>query len=124
MTVTEASPARPEEITIDRAAGMMRVRWADGHLSEYPLVWLRANCPCATCREERRAVVLAADPLRLTNTAPPSTNVAGAEFVGHYALRFTWADGHGAGIFPFSALRATCPCAVCNPEGAPPLVID
>ena len=118
------TPTRPQTITIERAAGVMVVAWLDGHHSEYPLAWLRAHCPCATCREERRDAVLAADPLRLTATPPPSTEIIGAEFVGNYALRLTWSDGHGAGIFPFVALRASCPCAACNPEGAPPLVID
>ena len=116
--------SRPQEITIDRTTGVMQITWLDGHRSDYPLAWLRGNCPCATCREERRSAVLAADPLRLTATPPPSTALAAAEFVGHYAIRFTWDDGHGAGIFPFGALRACCPCASCNPEGAPPLVID
>jgi len=117
--------ARPQDITIDRAAGAMRVTWHDGHVSDFELRWLRANCPCATCREERRERVMAvADPLRLTTTPPPSTEIVAAEFVGHYAIRLTWSDGHMAGIFPFAALRASCPCAACNPEGAPPLVID
>jgi DUF971 family protein len=48
--------------------------------------------------------------------------MAGAEFVGHYAIRFTWQDGHGSGIFPFAGLRACCPCAECNPEGQPSLI--
>lgn len=118
------TPTRPQAITIERTAGVMVVAWLDGHRSEYPLVWLRAHCPCATCREERRDAVLAADPLRLTATPLPSTEIIGAEFVGNYAIRLTWSDGHGAGIFPFVALRTSCPCAACNPEGAPPLVID
>ena len=117
---------RPQDITIDRATGVMRITWLDGHISNFDLRWLRANCPCATCREERREAVLAAaaDSLRLNTTPPPSTEIAGAEFVGHYAIRLTWSDGHAAGIFPFAALRASCPCATCNPDGAPPLVID
>jgi len=119
-----ALETQPQHITIDRTAGLMVVTWRDGHHSEYALTWLRAHCPCATCREERREAVLAADPLRLTPTPAPSSEVVDAEFVGHYAIRFTWGDGHIAGIFPFSALRASCSCAECNPEGPPPLVSD
>lgn len=116
---------RPQDIIIDRTAGIMRVTWHDGHVSDFALRWLRANCPCATCREERRATALAAaDPLHLTSSPPPSTEIVGAEFVGHYAIRLTWGDGHATGIFPFSSLRASCPCAACNPDGAPSLVID
>lgn len=115
---------RPQDITIDRAAGVMRVVWQDGHRSDYVLHWLRFNCPCATCREERRSAVLNTDPLRLTDAPAPSSAISGAEFVGSYAIRFTWADGHATGIYAFTALRACCPCPLCHPEGPPPLLPD
>ena len=104
----------------------MHVVWQDRHHSDFTLRWLRANCPCATCREERYAAAIraAADELTLVSTPPPSTELAGAEFVGNYAIRFTWQDGHGSGIFPFAGLRACCPCLECNPEGQPPLLIE
>ena len=116
------SQTHPQSITVERAAGLMHVLWQDGHRSDYSLRWLRANCPCATCREERRAAALNTDPLRLVTTPAPSAVVEEAEFVGHYAIRFTWQDGHGSGIFPFAGLRACCPCADCNPNGQPNLI--
>jgi DUF971 family protein len=115
---------RPKNITVDRPSGALRVVWQDGHESEYGLRWLRANCPCATCREERRAALHNTDPLRLSSGPLPSTEVAAAEFVGSYAIRFDWSDGHNTGIYVFSALRASCPCAACNPNGPPPLLPD
>lgn len=123
MSITER---QPQSITVERAAGVMRVVWQDGHRSDYALHWLRANCPCATCREERyeAAVREAAGELTLSTTPQPSTELAGAEFVGNYAIRFTWQDGHGSGIFPFAGLRACCPCPDCNPDGQPPLLIE
>ena len=62
-----SEPTRPQTITVDRAAGVMRVTWHDGHQSDFSLRWLRANCPCATCREERRAAAMNTDPLRLVD---------------------------------------------------------
>ncbi len=115
---------RPKDITVDRSASLMRVLWQDDHPSEFSLKWLRANCPCATCREERRELVMNTDPLRLTTAPPPSAEIAGAEFVGNYAIRFTWQDGHGAGIYAFNLLRQCCPCPVCNADGPPPLTPD
>ena len=115
---------RPTQITIDRAAGVMQVTWQDNHHSAFSLAWLRGNCPCATCREERRAAAENSNPLRLVSTPPPSTAVTEAEFVGHYAIRLTWGDSHATGIYPFSGLRACCPCIECNPDGPPPLVYD
>lgn len=115
---------KPANITIDREAGRLRLTWLDGHVSDYPLRWVRSHCPCATCREERRTAALDTDPLRLHSGPPPSTQVAGAELVGNYALRLRWSDGHDSGIFSFEALRRSCPCEVCNPGGPPPFLPD
>lgn len=115
---------RPRDLTVDQAAGVLRVAWADGHDSTYALRWLRGNCPCATCREERRAAQMGGDELKLLSGPLPSAEVAGAELVGNYAVRFTWADGHATGIYGFAALRASCPCPVCNPDGPPAFLPD
>lgn len=114
--------SRPLDLAFDRQAGVLRVEWADGHKSEYGLRWLRANCPCASCREERRDA-RAGDGLRLF-TQLPSAELAAAALVGNYAVQLAWQDGHDSGIYPFAALRAACPCAECNPGGAtaPPLI--
>ncbi len=103
---------RPVDLTIDRQQGNLRIEWADGHSSAYRLAWLRKVCPCATCREDEQQA--ARDPLRLMSGPLPSAVVEDAELVGNYAIRFTWADGHGNGIYSFSSLRASCPCAACN----------
>ena len=122
-TIHTVQAERPQDITVDRAAGTLRVAWLDGHNSVYPLRWLRANCPCATCREERRASALNTDELKLFSGPLPSAEIVAAELVGNYAVRFTWADGHATGIYVFSALRASCPCLECNPDG-PPAILD
>ena len=114
--------ARPKDIAIDRAASTLKITWLDNHLSEFNLRWVRANCPCATCREERRAAALNTDVLKLSAGPLPSTQVARAELVGNYALRLEWTDGHATGIYAFSILRASCPCAQCHPDGPPPLL--
>ena len=123
-TMDSVNPTRPKDITVDRAASALRVTWLDGHGSVYPLRWLRGNCPCATCREERRASVLNTNELKLMSGPLPSAEIVSAELVGNYAVRFTWADGHATGIYVFSALRESCPCLTCNPDGAPALLAD
>lgn len=111
--------SRPADITVDRTTGTLVVTWGDGHSSLFPLRWLRANCPCATCREERRSAAMETDLLKLSTGPLPSTEIAGAELVGNYAIRLTWTDGHDAGIYAFTLLRASCPCATCHPAGPP-----
>lgn len=115
---------RPQSISIDRTAGRLQIIWPDGHESTYALPWVRAHCPCATCREERRAVAQNDDPLRLHSGPLPSAHISSAELVGNYALRLVWSDGHNSGIYAFSALRASCPCKECNPSGPPPFLAD
>jgi DUF971 family protein len=105
----------PVDLTVDRGAGTLTITWIDRHVSTYSLAWLRANCPCASCREERLAAQ--SDPLQLHSGPLPSAVVSSAELVGNYAIRFVWQDGHGSGIYGFSSLRANCPCPACSPGG-------
>ena len=113
---------RPQKIAVERAAGVLAIRWADGHESSYRLGWLRTVCPCATCAEEKRSA--AADPLRLVTGPRPSAGVTGAELVGNYAVRIVWADGHDGGIYGFSGLRASCPCPACRGAEMPHLLSE
>lgn len=98
--------ARPIDITVDRGAGQLQITWNDGVTSRYPLGWLRAHCPCATCMEERREATANTDELRLHTGPLPSTQIGGAELVGNYAIRLDWTDGHSTGIYPFIDLRS------------------
>ncbi|MEZ4868921.1 MAG: DUF971 domain-containing protein [Caldilineaceae bacterium] len=115
---------RPKDIAVDRQAGQLVITWADKHVSHFMLSWLRWNCPCATCREERRSAALDTDILKLNAGPPPSTQPSGAELVGNYAIRLVWNDGHAAGIYPFSTLRASCPCTECHPAGPPASLLE
>jgi DUF971 family protein len=117
-------PTRPKDITIDRAAGLLTITWTDHHASPFPLRWLRTNCPCATCREERRSAAQETDILKLSSGPLPSTAIADAALVGNYAIRLSWTDGHDTGIYAFTMLRASCPCPHCHPEGPPSLLLE
>ncbi len=117
--VTPIASHRPRDIDVDRAAGSVTITWADWHVSVYTAEWLRANCPCATCREERWEATQENDELSLSSKPPPSAVIEGAELVGGYAVQFVWADGHSTGIYGFAALRRSCPCGECSPEGVP-----
>ena len=41
---------KPLNITANRPALEMTIKWGDGHESIYPFSLLRAACPCAQCR--------------------------------------------------------------------------
>lgn len=115
---------RPKAIAIERNKGELVIEWSDQHTSAFPLRWLRANCPCATCREERRSAALESDILKLSSGPLPSMQIADATLVGNYAIRLVWTDGHDAGIYAFSLLRGGCPCASCHPNGLPKFLLE
>lgn len=107
--VARDATTRPAKIELDRTTEL-RVTWADGRQSVYPLAYLRRECPCATCREERAAA--SRNPLRVVPRAGAQVNMVVAEsveLVGRYALRIRWLDGHQTGIYDFRLLRELTP---------------
>ncbi len=86
------------------------ITWSDGHASSFPNGYLRANCPCASCRGRRPQYAL---PVRGGDGPRPTEIVA----VGRYALGVRWSDGHDSGIYSYDTLRALCPCDDCTNPG-------
>jgi DUF971 family protein len=98
----------PLDIAIDLKQSEVRIKWQDGRTSVYALDFLRKNCPCALCEEERNQ----AETTPLYVMSPDLANAVGeldpnrpAEKVGQYALQFFWADGHRSGIYTYAYLR-------------------
>ncbi|MFY8200552.1 MAG: DUF971 domain-containing protein [Pirellula staleyi] len=85
----------------------LEILWSDGKKMDYPYGLLRKACPCATCREKKRAetakpkgllqVLSAAEtvPLAVTHMRP----------VGNYAYNITFSDDHSSGLFTMELLR-------------------
>jgi len=106
----------PEHIAISKSRGI-KIDWKDNHHSEYSLAYLRDECPCASCtgahgtEPQKTNYSAAASPFPMYKPALKMLNV---EEVGHYAIRISWSDGHGSGIYSFDHLRKICPCAECR----------
>ena len=88
----------PETIDNHAAQGVLALRWADGREVRFTHARLRAACPCAECRAQRRAGVKV--------RADAAVRVAGIEPVGAYALNLAFSDGHRRGIYPYAMLAA------------------
>jgi DUF971 family protein len=102
---------RPVDLQLDRRTGL-KIRWADGRESVFPLDYLRKQCPCATCRTEREQTKAAATGRSLTilpKGVERATEVKDASLVGNYALQIVWGDGHSTGIYDFRYLRSIEP---------------
>jgi DUF971 family protein len=102
---------RPLRIDADRAAGTLRLEWADGHQTTYDTVTLRWLCPCAYCRGEAGLPGwLDSNPV----LTPDQTTLVNLVLVGNYAVQPTWGDGHDSGFHSFMLMREQCPCEECS----------
>jgi len=108
--------ADPEHIAISKSKGI-KIDWKDGHQSDYPLAYLRDECPCATCTGAHGT-----EPQKSTYSQPaspfpmfkPALKMLGVEPVGGYAIKIDWSDGHSSGIYSWEHLRKICPCPACR----------
>ena len=103
MSASAPEPVKPRSLR--REGDGLRIDWADGASTFVTWRHLRANCPCASCLDQRAKP---ADPFRVLS---PQEVAAGApqpvamKPVGHYAYQITWNDGHDTGIFTLELLR-------------------
>jgi DUF971 family protein len=86
----------------------LTVQWDDGTTSYYSIAYLRKMSPSAEARELRKE--MARNPLAVL---PPSAIRHGdapltaldVEFVGNYAIRIRFSDGHDTGLYSWRYLR-------------------
>ena len=95
-----SSEARPHYVGPSPDGDLLRIEWQDGAASEFQPRYLRLSCPCAGCVEEMTHRPLL-DPGRVSMDVRPLA----IRYVGDYAIRFDWSDGHATGIYPWSYLR-------------------
>jgi DUF971 family protein len=117
MVGPQAEPLMPVALGRD-GPDRLCVEWNDGHQSVYSWTHLRANCPCAGCREERSKPP---DPFHILKPSELTALAAvGMPRVGRYAYKIVWSDGHDTGIYTLEHLRALCQCPQCAPEPEKP----
>jgi DUF971 family protein len=111
MSVSGLEPLNPVAVSKEGPDRLV-IQWNDGHRSVYTWPHLRANCPCAGCREEHSKPP---DPFRILK---PSELVPLAPVrmvpVGRYAYKIVWSDGHDSGIYTLEHLRSLCQCPQCH----------
>jgi DUF971 family protein len=92
----------------------MEIVWDNGETSRLSFNLLRRECPCATCREMRSRAEESAPkpasggiiPLRMAseNAPPADPQLRQVDWIGNYAIKLTWEDGHATGIYPYDLL--------------------
>lgn len=95
---------KPTQIKRDKEANALVFTWDDGHVSQFPLPFLRDSCPCAGCKGE----VLFGKvykPQTLNIYQEGMYELEKLEQVGQYAVQASWKDGHNTGIYSWELLR-------------------
>jgi len=88
------------------APDCLQIRWSDGEIRQYAVNELRSNCPCATCREKRKAGPPALTSLQVISKAETQPlRIAKMEAMGRYAYAIHFSDGHDTGLFTLESLR-------------------
>jgi DUF971 family protein len=104
------------KIHVKTGAGV-DITWADAHCSHFDFPYLREQCPCATCNDERGNKGDAAGfNLPVSPLLPmykPKPRAHSAAQVGNYAIQIVFSDGHSTGIYSYDYLRTICPCEEC-----------
>jgi DUF971 family protein len=111
---------KPVDVKVHVKTGAgVDIAWSDGHHSHYDFAYLRDECPCATCNDERAKKESAAaatpgssgfSPLPMFK---PKPRAEAAAQVGNYAISIGFSDGHSTGIYSYDHLRTICPCKEC-----------
>jgi len=89
----------PTTIRAIRQDNCFELQWPGGPLCRVPFHQLRCECPCATCIDEFTG-------RKLLDPATVSADVAPTQlsYVGNYALKITWSDGHATGLYTWDHL--------------------
>lgn len=95
---------KPKNIII--IENQLAIRWSDGRESFVECKKLRLSCPCANCSGESDIF----GNMYFKKDQPPgsvsNSIIINYEYVGHYAIRFLWGDGHNGGIYSYKLLRS------------------
>lgn len=107
---------KPADVKIHLSSGAgVDITWSDGHSSHFDFAYLREECPCAACKDERdkKEAFGAPAPSAVLPIFKPKPKAATVVPVGNYAIQIFFSDGHSSGIYSYEYLRSVCPCAEC-----------
>ena len=96
----------PEKISFDK--NNLYIQWKDGHCSQWNLLKLRRNCPCASCRGGDFGKVGS-----MTKNIREAS-VISYQIIGRYAFQIKWQDAHDTGMYTYSSLKKDCECNLCQ----------
>jgi len=78
------------------------IKWDDGEEQIYFADETRGKCPCASCRDKEDEPK---NPFIILKANPNNVVFTGWEMIGRYAVRFSFSDKHGTGIYTYEYLK-------------------
>lgn len=107
----------PPPENIQFIGDFVALRWQDGREDTFSMEQLRAESPSAANKGETDLFgnVRGGDP----RTSFPGVRAIDWEWVGNYAIRFIFSDGHDTGLFSFGLLRKLGHQPIPTPEIQP-----
>ncbi|TWT52673.1 hypothetical protein Pla22_02990 [Rubripirellula amarantea] len=100
----------PESIERD-GNNVILIHFNDGKVTRWTVDQLRKACPCATCREKKRALENDAEKPKSAMLLPVLSaaearplRIEAMQPVGQYGYNIQFSDGHSSGIFLFEIL--------------------
>ena len=102
---------QPINLDLKKDRGLT-IEWEDGSSSYFSIAYLRKWSPSADARKlredmEKNPLTVLPSPKRGGSDGP--LVAIAAEFVGNYAIRIRFSDGHDTGIFSWEYLRSIDP---------------
>ncbi len=79
---------------------ILNIVWDNDNSTDIKLTTLRFLCPCAECLADREKVgdhylaIYQSDQIKLNKIS----------YLGNYAIKFEWADGHNTGFYEYEYL--------------------
>lgn len=116
--------ARPRHLDIKRDRGLT-IEWEDGSTTFYSVSYLRKWSPSAearTLREQLASNPLAVLPASAVSDGKPLT-IVDAEFVGNYAIKIHFSDGHDTGLYSWEYLVEIDPARQASRKSSEPPVV-
>ncbi len=97
MSGPDASTPTPTEIKLHQASRVLEIAFADGRAFRLPYEFLRVYSPSAEVRGHGPGQ-------EVLQVGKREVAIKEVEPVGHYAIRPTFSDGHGTGIYSWDYL--------------------
>ncbi len=97
MSGLDATTPTPTEIKLHQASRVLEIAFADGRAFRFPYEFLRVHSPSAEVRGHGPGQ-------EVLQVGKREVAIKEVEPVGHYAIRPSFSDGHGTGIYSWEYL--------------------